>query len=68
MMPDEFCRRCGGKLIEYLVCANCRDVVQFMCRICSQKTIERFHDGFCFTPRNLDTLTVMPLIMKVICK
>ncbi|MEX0640169.1 MAG: hypothetical protein WD018_03005 [Nitrosopumilaceae archaeon] len=63
-MPDESCRGCGGMLIEYLVCADCREVVQFVCRICCQKTLERFHDGFCFTAKNQPDFTMIPLIMK----
>jgi hypothetical protein len=47
-MPDESCRRCGGLLLEYTICAKCRDVTKFVCRNCAHKTLERFHDGFCF--------------------
>jgi hypothetical protein len=64
MMPDESCRSCGGMLLEYLICADCREVVQFVCRICSQKTVERFHDGFCFNSKNKDALAIMPIILK----
>lgn len=64
MMPDESCRICGGMLLEYLVCADCREVVQFVCRVCSQKTLERFHDGFCFNAKNQSYMTMIPLITK----
>jgi predicted amidophosphoribosyltransferase len=63
-MPDESCRKCGGLLLEYLICANCREIVQFICRICGYKNHERFHDGFCFSPKNQQVQNVMPLISK----
>ncbi len=47
-MPDESCRKCGGLLLDYLICAKCRAPTQFMCRICGLKTVERFHDSVCF--------------------
>ena len=61
-MPDESCRKCGGLLLEYTVCAECREVTQFVCRICGTKTIERSHDGFCF--RQAKTLC-LPIIAGV---
>ena len=67
-MPDDSCRGCGGLLLEYLICANCREIIQFICRMCGKKTLQRFHEGFCFVPKNLNNLSVMPGIMKVICK
>ena len=51
-MPDESCRSCGGLLLNYIICAKCKAPIQFMCRICGKKTIERFHDGLCFRPDN----------------
>ena len=51
-MPDESCRRCGGLLLNYVICAKCKAPVQFICRICGMKTIERYHDGLCFRPDN----------------
>ena len=47
-MPDESCRKCGGLLLEFTKCAKCKATVQFICRICSHKTIERIHDNLCF--------------------
>jgi len=47
-MPDESCRRCGGLLLEFTKCAKCKAAVQFICRICAHKTIERVHDDLCF--------------------
>ena len=64
-MPDESCRVCGGLLLEYLICADCREVVQFVCRICGKKTMKRFHDGFCFKPKTKDVdFAIMPIILK----
>ena len=51
-LPDESCRKCGGLLLNYLICAKCRAPVKFVCRICGMKTLERFHDGLCFRPDN----------------
>ncbi len=47
-MPDESCRKCGGLLLDFLVCGKCRTTIQFICRICGQKTIPRFHEQICF--------------------
>lgn len=51
-LPDESCRKCGGLLLDYSICAKCRAPTQFICRICGMKTLERFHDGLCFRPDN----------------
>lgn len=47
-MPDESCRKCGGMLLEYSVCAKCRTANQFICKTCMSKTLIRYHDGVCF--------------------
>ncbi len=47
-MPDDSCRNCGGLLLNYSLCGKCKAPLQFICRICATKTIERFHEGFCF--------------------
>lgn len=47
-MPDESCRKCGSFLLDYAVCAKCRVTIQFICRICGTKTLERVHDPICF--------------------
>ncbi|MCV0392578.1 MAG: hypothetical protein K5790_04695 [Nitrosopumilus sp.] len=47
-MPDESCRRCGGLLMELLICAKCKAATQFICRICAYPTIPRSHDQLCF--------------------
>ena len=53
-MPDESCRKCGGILLELLVCAKCRGTTQFICRICATKTLEQFHESICFRIVNHD--------------
>ena len=47
-LPDESCRRCGGLLLNFLICEKCRAPIQFICRICTQKTLPRIHDKMCF--------------------
>lgn len=47
-MPDESCRKCGSSLKEYVVCAECREVNQYICKVCGHKTETQFHDGYCF--------------------
>ena len=47
-MPDETCRKCGGSLLDYMLCAKCKDATQFMCQICGTTALERSHDYFCF--------------------
>ncbi len=47
-MPDESCRTCGGMLLEYAFCGKCRSVIQYICRICGNKTLEQFHESVCF--------------------
>lgn len=42
-MPDESCRTCGGELIKWSKCSDCRKVTQKICRICNLKTVEDFH-------------------------
>ena len=48
ILPDESCRRCGGMLLDYSVCAKCRAPTVFICRICGRKTDEQFHESICF--------------------
>ena len=47
-MPDESCRRCGGLLLNYAMCAKCKAKIQQICRICGAKTLEQVHDQICF--------------------
>lgn len=42
-MPDESCRTCGGELIKWSTCSDCRKVTQKICRTCNLKTVEGFH-------------------------
>lgn len=42
-MPDKLCRTCGGDLIKWSTCSECRNVTQKICTTCSVKTIEEFH-------------------------
>jgi len=52
ILPDESCRKCGGLLLEYTVCAKCKAPVQFICRICGALTLQRYHIDFCFIEDN----------------
>ncbi len=42
-MPDKSCRTCGGDLIKWSACAECRKAIQKICITCSEKTIAEFH-------------------------
>lgn len=42
-MPDESCRTCGGGLIYYRSCSDCRKVTQKKCKVCSRITILQPH-------------------------
>lgn len=60
-MPDESCRRCGGLLVNFAICAKCRAPIQFICRICGQITLEQIHDNICFKIVNADgKITAFP--------
>lgn len=60
-MPDESCRKCGGLLLDFTVCAKCRAIIQHICRICGVKTLEQIHDNICFRMVNYDEkLTIYP--------
>lgn len=43
IMPDESCRNCGGGLIHYRSCSNCRKITQKKCRVCSRITVLQSH-------------------------
>lgn len=62
-MPDESCRKCGGLLLEFSICAKCRGPIQDICRICGEKTMERYHDGICFRKDELDAPKVKSNIL-----
>lgn len=53
-MPDESCRRCGGLLLDLLVCAQCRTTTQFICRICTNVTLPRYNEQVCFKSKTID--------------
>ena len=59
ILPDESCRKCGGLLVEYTVCAKCRTANQFICRLCGTKTLIKYHDSICFKPELRKTLLSM---------
>lgn len=42
-MPDESCRKCGGGLKKYALCAACRKVTQQICIICGLLTADSLH-------------------------
>lgn len=42
-MPDDSCRTCGGELIKWSTCSDCRKITQRLCRKCNLKTVEDFH-------------------------
>ena len=42
-MPDESCRQCGGSLIDFAQCAECKKVISMICKSCRTKTAEQFH-------------------------
>ena len=42
-LPDESCRKCGGILAEYSICAKCRISNQLICRICRMLTLQQYH-------------------------
>jgi hypothetical protein len=46
-LPDESCRKCGGVLIEYSICAKCKSSNQFICRTCGMLTLQQYHT-LCF--------------------
>ena len=42
-MPDNSCRTCGGELIKWSTCSDCRKITQRQCKKCNLKTVEDFH-------------------------
>jgi len=42
-MPDESCRKCGGILTEYSICAKYRISNQLICRRCKMITLQQHH-------------------------
>jgi len=42
-MPDESCRLCGGSLIDFAQCAECKEIISMICKSCKVKTVEQYH-------------------------
>ncbi|NIM25515.1 MAG: hypothetical protein GTN97_06755 [Nitrosopumilaceae archaeon] len=42
-MPDESCRGCGGILLDFSQCAECKQIISLICKSCHRKTMEQFH-------------------------
>ena len=42
-MPDDSCRTCGGELMKWSTCSDCKKITQRLCRKCNLKTVEDFH-------------------------
>src|SRR5579864_2461197 len=42
-MPDKSCRTCGGDLMKWSACSECRKSIQKICTTCSVKTVEEIH-------------------------
>lgn len=42
-MPDKSCRTCGGELVKWSTCPDCRKITQKICKACSCKTIKEQH-------------------------
>lgn len=40
MLPDQSCRKCGGELLKYTLCAECKKVTQWACKLCNLTTME----------------------------
>jgi hypothetical protein len=61
-MPDESCRRCGGRLIKSTLCATCKDVVQKICIKCGLKTAEWIHSQCLYEVESFQTRTeILPI-------
>jgi len=43
-LPDESCRLCGGSLIDFSQCAECKKIISMICRSCMTKTAEQYHN------------------------
>jgi len=56
-MPDESCRKCGGKLDEYAKCNHCSQAVLQVCLNCGKLTEKRFHLACFYSIDKLQTGT-----------
>jgi len=59
-MPDKPCSTCGGELISYLTCSECRKPTQRICRICDNMTIPEYHQN-CLYVESLKTRNGMQI-------
>ena len=46
-MPDESCRKCGGILKGYSLCAECKKITSRICTMCGIRSVELIHNH-CF--------------------
>lgn len=56
-MPDESCRTCGGTLINYSLCAECKEVIGMICVRCGTRTPDQFHDSCLYLNERMQTIT-----------
>ena len=49
-MPDDSCRTCGGELIKWSTCSDCRKITQRLCQKCNLKTVEDLHSHIALKP------------------
>ena len=54
-MPDESCRSCGGNLINYSLCAQCKEVIGVICVTCGTRASEQFHDSCLYMVEDFQT-------------
>ena len=62
-MPDESCRKCGGILKRFSLCAECRQATQQICVKCGSLTMDTLHMN-CFYNVGLEKGTgqlIMPM-------
>ena len=59
-MPDKSCRTCGGELISYLICSECRKPTQRICKICDNMTTQEYHQN-CLHVESLKTRNGMQI-------
>lgn len=57
-MPDESCRRCGGSLIDYARCIECKRILLRMCKKCCKVVHNSDHKN-CLRFRVSDFSVVM---------
>lgn len=45
-MPDEYCRTCGGELVNRTLCSDCKKSTQKICSVCNRITPLQLHNHF----------------------